>query len=89
MILLHGGWYDHFEVGKTQPERSVRDPEEMREALGVGEGDELLVVLDDGRIVLTTPKEHARATRGSLKGTWGRSRREIDRQLERERRSWR
>jgi AbrB family looped-hinge helix DNA binding protein len=64
-------------------------PKEMREALGVGEGDELLVVLDDGRIVLTARKEHARATRGSLKGTWGRSRRKIDRHLDHERRSWR
>ncbi len=64
-------------------------PKKMRDALGVREGDELLVVLDDGRIVVTTPKEHARATRGALKGTWGRSRREIDRYVERERRSWR
>ena len=64
-------------------------PKEMREALDIGEGDELLVVLEDGRIVVTTPKGYARATRGSLKGTWGRSRREIDRYLERERRSWR
>ena len=63
-------------------------PKEMRDALGVKEGDELLVVLDDGRMVLTTPKEYARATRGSMKGTWGRTRRDIDRYLERERRSW-
>jgi AbrB family looped-hinge helix DNA binding protein len=64
-------------------------PKEMREALGVQEGGELLVGLDDSRIVVTTPREHARATRGSLKGTWGRSRHEIDRYLASERRSWR
>jgi AbrB family looped-hinge helix DNA binding protein len=64
-------------------------PKEMRKALGVKEGDELLVLLEDGRMILTTPKEYARATRGSMKGTWGRTRREIDRYLERERRSWR
>ena len=63
-------------------------PKETREALGVKEGDELLVVLDDGRMVLTTPKEYVRATRGSMKGTWGRTRRDIDRYFERERRSW-
>ena len=64
-------------------------PKEMREVLGVTEGDELLIVLEDGRMVLTTPREYARKTRGSMKGTWGRTKREIDRSLERERRSWR
>lgn len=51
-------------------------PKEMREALGVKEGDELLVTLDGGRVVLTRPQECARATRGSLKGRWGKSRRQ-------------
>lgn len=64
-------------------------PKEMREALGMKEGDEVLIVLEDGRMLVTTPREYARATRGSLKGTWGRSRKEIDDYLERERRSWR
>jgi AbrB family looped-hinge helix DNA binding protein len=64
-------------------------PKEMREALGVKEGDEILLVLEDGRMLLTTPRDFARATRGSMKGTWGRNRREIDEYLERERRSWR
>lgn len=64
-------------------------PKEMREALGVKEGDEVLIVLDAWRMVITTPRAFARATRGSLKGTWGRNRREIDEYLEGERRSWR
>lgn len=64
-------------------------PKEMRDALGVKEGDELLVVLEPGRMLLTTPRAYARATRGSMRGTWGRNRREIDQYLERERRSWR
>jgi AbrB family looped-hinge helix DNA binding protein len=63
-------------------------PKEMREALGVKEGDELLVTFDAGRVVLTRPQEYARATRGLLKGTWGRSKRSVDRYLARERRSW-
>ena len=64
-------------------------PKEMRDALGVKEGDDVLIVLDAGRMLITTPREFARTTRGSLKGTWGRNRREIDQYLERERRSWR
>jgi antitoxin component of MazEF toxin-antitoxin module len=61
----------------------------MRDALGVKEGDEVLLVLDGGRMLVTTPRAYARGTRGSLNGTWGPSRKEIDDSLERERRSWR
>ncbi len=63
-------------------------PKEIREALGVKEGDEILVTLEGGRVVLTRPQEYARATRGLLKGTWGKSRPAVERYLERERRSW-
>ena len=63
-------------------------PKEMRDALGIKQGDELLVVLDGKRMILTRPEEHARASRGALKGAWGKSRRDVDRYLERERRSW-
>ncbi len=63
-------------------------PKEMRDALGMKEGDELLVVLDGGRMVLTRPRDYARATRGAMKGVWGRTRREVDGHLTRERRSW-
>jgi AbrB family looped-hinge helix DNA binding protein len=64
-------------------------PKDMRDALGIKEGDEVLIVLEDGRMLVTTPREYARATRGSLKGTWGRTRKDIDEYLDRERRSWR
>lgn len=63
-------------------------PKEMREALGVKAGDELLVTFDEGKVVLTHPQHYARATRGMLKGTWGRSRGEVERYIKRERRSW-
>ena len=64
-------------------------PKNMRDALGMKEGDELLVTLEGRRVVLTRPQEYARATRGLLKGTWGRNRKAVDRYLQRERRSWR
>lgn len=63
-------------------------PKEVREVLGVKEGDELLITLEGRRVVLTLPQEYARATRGLLKGTWGKTRRAAERYIERERRSW-
>ncbi len=63
-------------------------PKEIREALGVNEGEELLVTFEGRRVVLTRPDEYARATRGSLKGTWSKNRRAVVRYLEKERQSW-
>ncbi|OGP90345.1 MAG: hypothetical protein A2156_00075 [Deltaproteobacteria bacterium RBG_16_48_10] len=63
-------------------------PKEMREALGLKEGEEILVTLEGTRVVLTRPREYARETRGLLKGTWGRNRKAVQGYLERERSSW-
>jgi len=63
-------------------------PKGMRGALGVKEGEELLVTLEGARVVLTRPNEYAKRTRGLLKGTWGKSKRAVGRYLEKERRSW-
>lgn len=63
-------------------------PKEMREALRVKEGEELLVTLEGAKVVLTRPDEYGRRTRGLLKGTWGRSKRAVGRYLGKERRSW-
>ncbi len=64
-------------------------PKEMRDALGVREGDEILVSLEGRAVVLTRPQEYARTTRGLLRGTWGGNRKAADRYLQKERRSWR
>ena len=63
-------------------------PKEMREALGVNEGEDILVTLEEGRVILTRPQEYARKTRGLLKGTWGKTAKEVDRYLGKERRAW-
>ncbi|MBI5379425.1 MAG: AbrB/MazE/SpoVT family DNA-binding domain-containing protein [Nitrospirae bacterium] len=63
-------------------------PKEMREALGIKEGDEILVTLEGKRVYLTPSEEYARATRGLLKGTWGKDKRAVGRYLDAERRSW-
>ena len=63
-------------------------PKEMREAMGVKEGEDILVTFEEGRVILTRPQEYARKTKGLLKGTWGRSAKEVDRYLGKERRAW-
>jgi AbrB family looped-hinge helix DNA binding protein len=63
-------------------------PREMREALGLKEGDTLLLTLRDDQVTITRAADFARATRGSLKGTWGSDRREIELYLKGERQSW-
>ena len=61
-------------------------PKEMRDALGVKEADELLVILEEGRVILNRPREYAKRTRGALRGTWSTG---LARHLTRERRTWR
>jgi AbrB family looped-hinge helix DNA binding protein len=63
-------------------------PLQMREALGLKEGDTLLLTLNGTQITLTRPEHFARATRGLLKGTWGRGKRDVERYLVEERKSW-
>jgi len=64
-------------------------PKEVREALKLEEGDSVLIALqDEGQAVLTTPERYAQLTRGMLRGTWGRTKEEIERYLQRERAAW-
>ncbi len=64
-------------------------PKEMRDALGLKDGEEILVTLDKERVILRRPQDYARATRGLLKGTWGKDPKAVQGYLERERHSWR
>ncbi len=63
-------------------------PKAIRDILGIREGDEILVTIEGERVVLTRPQAYARAIRGALRGTWGKSRRSLEGYLNRERRSW-
>lgn len=64
-------------------------PSDIRRAIGVREGDELLISLEGERVVLTLPEQHAKSTRGLLKGTWGKSGQDVRRYIDGERGSWR
>ncbi len=61
---------------------------EMREGLGVKEGDEVVAILEENGIILTTPDLYAKMSRGLLKGTWGKSKREVEAYIKKEREAW-
>lgn len=63
-------------------------PKELREAVGIEENADVVIAVEGGKITLSPPQQYARSTRGLLRGTWGKSRREIERYLDKERKSW-
>lgn len=63
-------------------------PQEMRDALAVAPGDRLVLLLQEGEVLLLSPAEYARRTRGLLRGTWGAGKEEVDGYLQRERDGW-
>jgi len=62
-------------------------PKEVREALGLREGDVLLVGVEGGRVILVPPEEYARRTKGALRGIWG-GEEEISAHIQKERDAW-
>jgi len=64
-------------------------PKPIRDALGLEEGDALVIVMQqDGQALLATPERYASLTRGTLRGTWGEDKDTIERHLDEERASW-
>jgi AbrB family looped-hinge helix DNA binding protein len=63
-------------------------PKEIRDALGLQEGDLLLALQGEGEVLLVTPERYAALTRGLLRGTWGKTRQQVDVYLQEERDSW-
>jgi len=63
-------------------------PLEIRKALEVEPGDNLLIIFGEGEAVLLPSAQYSRYTRGLLRGTWGRTKEEIDAYLKGERDAW-
>lgn len=63
-------------------------PKEIRDSLGLGEGDRLLVSLEGGRVILANVEKYAEETKGILQGTWGHTEEEVEGYLQRERSAW-
>ena len=62
-------------------------PAQIRARLGLQPGDRGIWILRDGEAVLMSAERYAEKTAGTLSGTYGRTRKEIDRYLDEER-SW-
>ena len=76
-------------IVKLSSKAQITLPKAAREAIGVGPGDSLAMVVRDGEVVLVSVEEYARQTQGILRGAWGGNRAEIDDYLKKERKSWR
>ena len=63
-------------------------PKEVRDSLGLKEGDRLIVSVEGGQVILSAPERYAADTKGILRGTWGQNEEEIKGYLEEERGSW-
>jgi AbrB family looped-hinge helix DNA binding protein len=70
-------------VQKLNSKNQIVIPKEARQAMGVKDGDELLVVVkDDLIIVMSNPKQYVKTMQGLAKGAYPSG------YLKRERRSW-
>ncbi|MBC8389432.1 MAG: AbrB/MazE/SpoVT family DNA-binding domain-containing protein [Actinobacteria bacterium] len=63
-------------------------PEYIRKNLKLGEKSILSIYLDNNKILLIPADKMGTITRGMLKGTWGRTRKEVDEYIRKERESW-
>ena len=63
-------------------------PKALRDSIGVKEGNLLLITVESGQLLITTPERYAEATRGLLKGLWGRNPEEVESYLKEQRESW-
>lgn len=63
-------------------------PEYVRKNLKLSENSILSIYSDDNKIMLVPADKMGTLTRGILKGTWGRTRKEVDEYIRKERESW-
>jgi len=63
-------------------------PKKIRDSLKLHDDSILTIYQDGSKIVLVPTSNIGTATRGILKGTWGKTKQEIDDNLKKERDSW-
>jgi AbrB family looped-hinge helix DNA binding protein len=63
-------------------------PKVLRDKIGIGTGDLLLITAEGDRISIIPPEKYAKMTRGLLKGLWGNTPDEVKAYIEMERKSW-
>ncbi len=75
-------------VVKLSSKGQIVVPREIREKLGIKPGMKLTIRLRGEEICLLTPEKYSEITRGLLKGTWGKTKEEVEKYLEKERATW-
>jgi AbrB family looped-hinge helix DNA binding protein len=63
-------------------------PKSHRDAMGLEEGSELVILRREETLVLIRAEDFAQATRGRLRGVWGRSAADVEAYLSGERGAW-
>lgn len=63
-------------------------PKTLRDSIGAKKGNLLLLTVESGQLLITTPERYAEATRGLLKGLWGKNTEEVESYLKEQRDSW-
>jgi AbrB family looped-hinge helix DNA binding protein len=63
-------------------------PKVLRDAIGIKEGELLLINAENDRLVIIPAGKYASLTRGLLKGIWGETKEEIEAYLKKERDAW-
>ena len=63
-------------------------PQEIRQKLGIKPGMRLTITLRGKEICLLTPARYSEITRGLLKGTWGKTKEEVEKYLDKGRATW-
>ncbi len=79
---------NHAYPSKLTTKSQVGVPAAVRERLGLRPGGRAIWVLREREAVLMSPEHFAEATAGLLGGVYGRTAREVQRYLEREREDW-
>jgi AbrB family looped-hinge helix DNA binding protein len=63
-------------------------PKEVRDWLGVSEGQSVVFQIDEKGVKVVSSTEFARSTLGAFQGVWGDNPADVDKYLDKERSSW-
>ncbi|MBU4203187.1 MAG: AbrB/MazE/SpoVT family DNA-binding domain-containing protein [Acidobacteria bacterium] len=63
-------------------------PQEIREKMGIKTGERLVIFIRGDETVMLTPQKYAEYTCGLMKGTWGSTKKEVEKYINEERGSW-
>lgn len=73
---------------KLSKKGQVVIPQEIREKMGIKTGERLVIFIRGDETVMLTPQKYAEYTCGLMKGTWGSTKKEVEKYINEERGSW-